>query len=294
MCPSRVSSLGPDGPGNEMLPLSSPFTFGAQSTLVILFNFSDLATQPYTPRRRPSPPRSVKPAIFFWRTRSGRRGSKARLSGWFTIAAVEHVVHSQYLGLARRRRRRPTRASTCANYPRRVFGFPQTTACTWWGLGTVGGGSAGNPVARLDQRPLLAAGRGPRDGPQLRSLSLALAHLRLRRMRRRRIRRRPRHHGGRDRPLQRVSKRAAGLAGLRQFAHDSAGIRDGGNISLAPYPTPNGGLPKALKILKSTVGSTNTYIYAEARTAYGADSALAPGVSDPYRRRHGREPGLSP
>src|SRR6185503_5594102 len=51
-----------------------------------------------------------------------------------------------------------------------------------------------------------------------------------------------------------------------------------GQYPIEPYATPNGGLPKALRTLKSTTGSSNTYIYAEARTAYGADGALAPGV----------------
>ena len=51
-----------------------------------------------------------------------------------------------------------------------------------------------------------------------------------------------------------------------------------GQYALEPYATPNGGLPKALRVFKSTAGSSNTYIYAEARTQYGADASLAPGV----------------
>ena len=38
------------------------------------------------------------------------------------------------------------------------------------------------------------------------------------------------------------------------------------------------GEPKAIKILKSSGAGSNTYIYAEARTQYGEDAALAPGV----------------
>src|SRR5688500_4883807 len=47
---------------------------------------------------------------------------------------------------------------------------------------------------------------------------------------------------------------------------------------LESYATPNGGLPKALKIFKSTAGTQNTYIYAEARTQHGVDGPLTPGV----------------
>jgi len=55
-------------------------------------------------------------------------------------------------------------------------------------------------------------------------------------------------------------------------------VTGSGQYALEPYATPNGGLPKALRILKSTVGSTNTYLYAEARTQTGSDASLAPGV----------------
>ena len=55
-------------------------------------------------------------------------------------------------------------------------------------------------------------------------------------------------------------------------------VTETGQYPLEPYATPNGGLPKALRIFKSTTGSSNTYIYAEARTQYGADAALTPGV----------------
>ena len=55
-------------------------------------------------------------------------------------------------------------------------------------------------------------------------------------------------------------------------------VTETGQYALEPYATPNGGLPKALRIFKSTAGSSNTYIYAEARTQHGADGSLAPGV----------------
>ena len=51
-----------------------------------------------------------------------------------------------------------------------------------------------------------------------------------------------------------------------------------GPYTLEPYETPAGGNPKALEILKSSAAGSNTYLYAEARTQYGVDAALAPGV----------------
>ena len=55
-------------------------------------------------------------------------------------------------------------------------------------------------------------------------------------------------------------------------------VTETGQYPLEPYATSKRRLPKALRILKSTAGSSNTYIYAEARTRYGSDAALASGV----------------
>src|SRR5262249_47957641 len=55
-------------------------------------------------------------------------------------------------------------------------------------------------------------------------------------------------------------------------------VATSGQYSLEPYETPAGGLPKALRILKATVGPSHTYIYVEARTPNGVDAGLLPGV----------------
>src|SRR5262249_22770965 len=51
-----------------------------------------------------------------------------------------------------------------------------------------------------------------------------------------------------------------------------------GDYAIDLYETPDAGRPKALQILKSSAGSSNTFIYAEARSQYGVDASLAPGV----------------
>src|SRR5262249_3380305 len=50
-----------------------------------------------------------------------------------------------------------------------------------------------------------------------------------------------------------------------------------GPYTIEPYETASGGLPKGIEILKST-GTSNTYLYAEARTQTGIDAGTAPGV----------------
>src|SRR6185503_1038327 len=62
----------------------------------------------------------------------------ASVAGWFTVAYDSAVCDPAAIaGLAE------TAAASAgldvAAYSRRVYAFPQIAACSWWGLGTVGG-----------------------------------------------------------------------------------------------------------------------------------------------------------
>ena len=70
----------------ESIALASPFTFGVQSTLVILVNFQDLATQPFTP--------ALAQSVTFGQVNDfdvensfGQTSLSGIVSGWFTIPA---------------------------------------------------------------------------------------------------------------------------------------------------------------------------------------------------------------
>jgi len=82
--------LDPDSGGAgssvETLALASPFTFGPQSTLVILFNFQDLATQPYTPASAESVTFN-QVNNFYVENSYGQTSLGGTVVGWFTIAA---------------------------------------------------------------------------------------------------------------------------------------------------------------------------------------------------------------
>ncbi len=113
-----------------------PNTFGAQKTLVILVNFADLATQPYTPDYA----RSV---VFTTTSNYDLENSfqQTWLTGdvtpWQTIALSSTACDSSTL--ATQARQAATNAGyVLSNYTRYVYAFPGN-ACTWWGLGTVGG-----------------------------------------------------------------------------------------------------------------------------------------------------------
>src|SRR6185503_5610286 len=54
-------------------------------------------------------------------------------------------------------------------------------------------------------------------------------------------------------------------------------VNGSGQYALEPYAKPWTGGSKALKIVRST-GTSNTYLYAEARTAFGIDAGVTPGI----------------
>lgn len=120
----------------QTLSLLVPNTFGVQKTLVILVNFQDKTTQPYTP--------STAQNLIFTTTSSfdmensyGQTSLTGDVVGWYTIPLSYTVCNSS--SLATYAKEAATAAGVnLANYTRYVYAFPDN-ACTWWGLGSVGG-----------------------------------------------------------------------------------------------------------------------------------------------------------
>src|SRR5262245_25843634 len=129
----------------QTLTAALPNTFGAQKTIVILVNFYDKATQPY----------SVSTAESVFNTTSNfdlensftqtwltgvNSGSSADVFGWFTINQSSTVCASgTTASLA-------DQAATAAGanlseYTRKDYAFPHN-AWTWWGRGTVRGNAS--------------------------------------------------------------------------------------------------------------------------------------------------------
>jgi hypothetical protein len=111
-------------------------TFGAQKTAVMLVNFSDKATQPYTP--------ATAQSIFFTTTSNfdlensyGQTWLTGDVFGWYTIALTSTVCDYNTLS-AQAQAAASAAGVNLSNYSRYVFAFPDN-ACGWWGLGTVGG-----------------------------------------------------------------------------------------------------------------------------------------------------------
>jgi hypothetical protein len=266
---SGTPSLGP-------VPLASPFTFGVQPTLVILFNFQDRATQPFTAAAAQSVTFS-QVNNFFLENSYGQTSLSGIVAGWFTITSAS--TSCNYNTWASMADQAAINAGVdLSAYPRRVYGFPQTSACSWWGLGTVGGGSVPNPARAWVNGNFslqvvaheMGHGFGLYHSHSITCDSTACVTS---------------EYGddhdvmGWYAPNHFNAFQKERLGWLNYDASPSIeSVTGSGTYSIEPYAAPNGGRPKALKILKSTIAGTNTYIYAEARTQYGADASLAPGV----------------
>jgi hypothetical protein len=114
-----------------------PNTFGAQNTLVILVNFQDIPTQPYTAA-------SAQDVVFnqtssFQMENSFQQSWLAGdVAGWFTIpinsttcdtASIQKYADQAAQGAG----------YVLSNYQRFIYAFPQTSACSWLGYSYIGG-----------------------------------------------------------------------------------------------------------------------------------------------------------
>ncbi|MGE0404754.1 MAG: NEW3 domain-containing protein [Candidatus Korobacteraceae bacterium] len=133
---SSGSTSGTGSSGLQLMALSSPNTFGAQSTVVLLVNFQDNASQPYTVE-------SARNTVFTTLSNYDKENSQTQtwlagdVFGWFTLAMSSTGCD-------------PNRVATLANqaaanagislssYRRILYAFPKIS-CSWSGMGSVGG-----------------------------------------------------------------------------------------------------------------------------------------------------------
>ncbi len=131
----RVVALNSGTSVTTLAAALPPNTFGAQKTLMILVNFQDQPTQPYT----------VSAAVNVVNTTSSydlensyqQTWLAADVAGWYTIPMNSTVC--DYYTLASYAKSAASSAGVnLSAYSRYVYAFPQNV-CGWWGLGTVGG-----------------------------------------------------------------------------------------------------------------------------------------------------------
>jgi len=135
-----VLALQSGGDSVQVLSSALPNTLGEQRTLVILVNFRNYTSQPYTI--------DFANNLFFGTTSNfflensyQQTYLSGLIKGWYTIdmdsptnsATCDYSLISSLADQAA-----SNAGVVLSNYSRKVYAFPQT-GCGWWGLGSVGG-----------------------------------------------------------------------------------------------------------------------------------------------------------
>jgi M6 family metalloprotease-like protein len=125
----------PPPPPPPSIPV--PYTFGAQSTLVILVNFQDDAVEPYTVTDAQNMFFGTA-SNFFLENSYGQTWLTGDVVGWYTIP--ESVTACNMSQIATDAQNAAVAAgATLSNYTRYVYAFPNDAACGFAGASDVGG-----------------------------------------------------------------------------------------------------------------------------------------------------------
>src|SRR5581483_6626423 len=132
-------TLALDGAGSGMETLSYvlPNTFGAQKTLVLLVNFQDNPSQPYTTAYAEDVVFNTT-SNFHYENSYQQTWLTGDVRGWFTLPMSGATCDFNAIYFAARQAATNS-GINLADYKRFIYAFPQTNSCGWWGLGTVGG-----------------------------------------------------------------------------------------------------------------------------------------------------------
>jgi hypothetical protein len=121
----------------QTLALPTANTFGAQNTLVILINFQDNSSQPYSLSSANTTTFQTT-SDFYYENSYHQTWLTGTVVGWFKINATSaSCATDTWASLADQAAQNA--GVNLSNYPRRIYGFPDTASCNWWGLGSVGG-----------------------------------------------------------------------------------------------------------------------------------------------------------
>lgn len=272
--PNRTLELKPGSSGSDSsittLGLASPNTFGQQQVAVILVNFQDKATTPYSWTHAHDVTFN-QVSNFYLENSYGQTSLAGDVFGWFTIAMNSTVCdYNQIASLADQA---ASRAGVDLNtYSRRVYAFP-TNACSWWGLGTVGGNPSRAWIKGSYALKVVAHELGHNLGDWHSNSQ-------------------PCDSTGctfKEYGDDRDTMGGPGTGHFSAYQKERLGwlnygsspaiqtVTGSGTYFINSLQTAGAGA-KALKVLKSGTSSGNTYYYVEARTRTGYDSGYAGGV----------------
>jgi len=134
---NNTLALNSDSGSVQALSPGIANTFGPQRTIVILVNFQNAVSTPYTLTTAASMTFQTT-SNFFLENTYGQTSLVGDVLGWFTIPMDNTTCDSSRISSL------ADQAATAAgavlsNYTRKVYAFPDMNACSWWGLGSVGG-----------------------------------------------------------------------------------------------------------------------------------------------------------
>ena len=262
-----------------------PNTFGAQKTLVMLVNFQDNTSQPFTPSAAQS--MTFTTASNFWLENSFQQTwLTGDVAGWYTLPITSTACNTSSIQTYAQQAAQNA-GYVLSNYAHLVYMFPQITACGWLGYSYIGGNPSnswinGDLIQQVVSHELghalgLYHAHALSCGSQVYASSGCTQY----------------EYG--DSYDTMASSNFNGYSmHYNAFQKERLGwlnystqppinsVTTSGTYTVAPYETQDTG-PKALKIFRSTSSSGSTYYYVEARQAIGFDAILSnsvPGYSE--------------
>jgi hypothetical protein len=254
-------------------PAAGSATFGEQKTLILLVNFEDNTTQPYSTSQ-------VHDIAFTTTSDFDRENSQQQtwltgdVFGWFTIPMSSTVCDTNTLATLAKQSA-TTAGVNLSAYTRYVYAFPENV-CTWWGLGSVGGNPSQAWINGDFQLMVLGHEMGHnlglyhahsmdcRTSPIVAPCTTSEYGDTIDMM------------GGAPGHFNAFMKERLGWIGYGSSPALTT-VQSGGTYWLEPFESPSAGGSKALKILKSVDPATGarTWYYVEFRRASGFDSFLS-------------------
>jgi Gametolysin peptidase M11 len=140
---NNVLALGSGKNKGNINPVSPPppvNTLGAQNTLVILVNFKDLTTQPFSLAAAQNTMFAATGSVNSWELENSLQQTwlTGDVTGWFTIQ-VSSTTCDTTLIASDAQSAAQAAGYNLSSYSHYMYVFPYTSACAWGGLATVGG-----------------------------------------------------------------------------------------------------------------------------------------------------------
>jgi hypothetical protein len=267
----------------QAAPLSN--TFGAQTTLVILVNFQDNTSQPYTVQDAQT--MVFTTASNFWLENSFQQTwLTGDVAGWYTLPITSTTCNTSSIQTYAQQAAQSA-GYVLSNYNHYLYMFPQVSACGWLGYSFVGGIPSNSWVNGYFAQQVvsheLGHGLGLYHSHALSCGTAVYASSGC-----------TQYEYGDSYETMGASSFNGYSMDYNAFQKERLGwlnysaqppittVSSSGSYSLAPSETQDSN-PKALKIQQSSSSSGTTYYYVEERQAIGFDGILAnsvPGYSN--------------